>query len=289
MRNMADSFWRAVAYCFHPKVIFLSLVPLILMMVIVMGLGALYWDAALQSVRVWMEASSTLDWAWLWLERVGLMSLKSVVPPLLLIVAVTPLVVVMSLLAVSFMMTPALVNMVADRRFAQLERKRGGSMLQGLAWTLLSVVLALGALVLTLPLWWLPPMAMVMPALIWGWLTYRVMTYDVLADHASRAERLELMRRYRFQLLVMGVITGLMGAAPSLVWASGALFVVAFVVLIPIAVWIYTLVFIFSALWFVHFLLDALSQVRAEPPATWRKDSTEAADFVDVESKILNA
>lgn len=289
MRNMADSFWRAVAYCFHPKVIFLSLVPLILMMVIVMGLGALYWDAALQSVRVWMDASSTLDWAWLWLERMGLMSLKSVVPPLLLIVAVTPLVVVMSLLAVSFMMTPALVNMVADRRFVQLERKRGGSMLQGVAWSLLSVVLALGALVLTLPLWWLPPMAMVMPALIWGWLTYRVMTYDVLADHASRAERLELMRRYRFQLLVMGVITGLMGAAPSLVWASGALFVAAFVVLIPIAVWIYTLVFIFSALWFVHFLLDALSQVRAEPPATWRKDSTEAADFVDVESKILNA
>ncbi len=289
MRNMADSFWRAVAYCFHPKVIFLSLVPLILMMVIVMGLGALYWDAALQSVRVWMDASSTLDWAWLWLERMGLMSLKSVVPPLLLIVAVTPLVVVMSLLAVSFMMTPALVNMVADRRFVQLERKRGGSMLHGVAWSLLSVVLALGALVLTLPLWWLPPMAMVMPALIWGWLTYRVMTYDVLADHASRAERLELMRRYRFQLLVMGVITGLMGAAPSLVWASGALFVAAFVVLIPIAVWIYTLVFIFSALWFVHFLLDALSQVRAEPPATWRKDSTQAADIVDVESKILNA
>ena len=289
MRNMADSFWRAVAYCFHPKVIFLSLVPLILMMVIVMGLGALYWDAALQSVRVWMEASSTLDWAWIWLERVGLMSLKSVVPPLLLIVAVTPLVVVMSLLAVSFMMTPALVNMVADRRFAQLERKRGGSMLQGVAWTLLSVLLALGALVLTLPLWWLPPMAMVMPALIWGWLTYRVMTYDVLADHASRVERLELMRRYRFQLLIMGVITGLMGAAPSLVWASGALFVAAFVVLITIAVWIYTLVFIFSALWFVHFLLDALAQVRAEPPATWRNDSTQATDIVDVESKILNA
>ena len=289
MRNMADSFWRAVAYCFHPKVIFLSLVPLILMMVIVMGLGALYWDAALQSVRVWMEASSTLDWAWIWLERVGLMSLKSVVPPLLLIVAVTPLVVVMSLLAVSFMMTPALVNMVADRRFAQLERKRGGSMLQGVALTLLSVVLALGALVLTLPLWWLPPMAMVMPALIWGWLTYRVMTYDVLADHASRLERLELMRRYRFQLLIMGVITGLMGAAPSLVWASGALFVAAFVVLIPIAVWIYTLVFIFSALWFVHFLLDALAQVRAEPPASWRNDSNQTADIVDVESKILNA
>lgn len=289
MRNMADSFWRACAYCFHPKVIFLSLVPLILMMVIVMGLGALYWDAALQSVRLWMDASSTLDWAWIWLERVGLMSLKSVVPPLLIIFAVTPFVVVMSLLAVSFMMTPALVNMVADRRFPHLERKRGGSMLRGVGWTFLSVVLALGALVLTLPLWWLPPLAVILPALIWGWLTYRVMTYDVLSEHASLHERLELMRRYRFQLLSIGVITGLMGAAPSLVWASGALFVAAFVVLIPFAVWVYTLVFIFSALWFVHFLLNALSQIRDEPPATWQDAPSQSADVLDVESKVLNA
>jgi len=289
MRNMADSFWRAVAYCFHPKVIFLSLVPLILMMVIVMGLGALYWDAALQSVRVWMEASSTLDWAWIWLERVGLMSLKSVVPPLLLIVAVTPLVVVMSLLAVSFMMTPALVSLVADRRFAHLERKHGGAMLQGVAWTFLSVVLAIGALILTLPLWWLPPLAMILPALIWGWLTYRVMAYDVLSEHASRAERLELMRRYRFQLLAMGIVTGMMGAAPSLVWASGALFVAAFVVLIPFAVWIYTLVFIFSALWFVHFLLNALDQFRNEPPTVSQTGALSPSDIVDVESKVLNA
>jgi hypothetical protein len=73
------------------------------------------------------------------------------------------------------------------------------------------------------------------------------------------------MKRYRFQLLGMGVLTGAMGAAPSLVWASGALFAAAFVILIPIAVWIYTLVFIFSALWFVHFLLLSLSKLREEP------------------------
>lgn len=288
MKYMVDSFWRAAAYCFHPKVILLSLLPLILMMVIVLGLGSLYWDAALQSVRLWMDASSTWEWAWIWLERVGLMSLKSVVPPLLIIFAVTPLVVVMSLLAVSFMMTPALVNLVAERRFSHLDRKRGGSMLKGIAWTFLSVVLALGALILTLPLWWLPLMAMVLPALIWGWLTYRVMTYDVLSEHASRSERLELMRRYRFQLLGIGVITGLMGAAPSLVWASGALFVAAFVVLIPVAVWIYTLVFIFSALWFVHFLLNALSLIRSEPNLARQDAPSQTADVVDVESKILN-
>ena len=265
MKLFMDSFWRAFAYCLHPKVIMLSLLPLILMAVIVTGLGAMYWEEAVNTVRTGLEDSAALGWAWTWLERVGLMNLKAVLAPLVIILVVTPVVMVMSLLAVSFMMTPALVNLVGARRFPNLERKRGGSLWQSVLWTLISVILAMTALMITLPLWWIPPLAILLPALIWGWLTYRVMTYDVLAEHATSQERVELMRRYRFQLLGMGVLTGAMGAAPSLVWASGAVFAAAFVILIPIAVWIYTLVFIFSALWFVHFLLLALSNLREEP------------------------
>ena len=265
MKLFMDSFWRAFAYCLHPKVIMLSLLPLILMAVIVTGLGAMYWEEAVNTVRTGLEDSAALGWAWTWLERVGLMNLKAVLAPLVIILVVTPVVMIMSLLAVSFMMTPALVNLVGSRRFPNLERKRGGTLWHSVLWTLMSVILAMAALMITLPLWWIPPLAILLPALIWGWLTYRVMTYDVLAEHATSQERVELMRRYRFQLLVMGVLTGAMGAAPSLVWASGAVFAAAFVILIPIAVWIYTLVFIFSALWFVHFLLLALSNLREEP------------------------
>ncbi len=265
MKLFIDSFWRALAYCLHPKVILLSLLPLILMAVIVTGLGAMYWDLAVNTVRTGMEDSPVMGWAWAWLGRVGLMNLKTVLAPLVIILAVTPLVMIMSLLAVSFMVTPALVSLVGTRRFPNLERKRGGSLWQSVLWTLMSVILAICALILTLPLWWLPPLAILLPALIWGWLTYRVMSYDVLAEHASGQERIELMKRHRFQLLGMGVLSGAMGAAPSLVWASGALFAAAFVILIPVAVWIYTLVFIFSALWFVHFLLLALSKLREEP------------------------
>jgi hypothetical protein len=284
---MIDSFWRALAYCLHPKVVVLSLLPLILMAAIVTGLGALYWDLAVSSVRTWLELSPVLGWGSTWLERMGLLNLKAVLAPLVIIVAVTPVVMIMSLLAVSLMMTPTLVSMVGSRRFPQLALKRGGSIWQGLVWTLMSVILAMGALILTLPLWWVPPLAMVLPALIWGWLTYRVMTYDTLAEHASKQERLELMRRYRFPLLGMGVLTGAMGAAPSLVWASGALFAAAFVILIPIAVWIYTLVFVFSSLWYVHFLLAALSEMRSEP-ATFQADpDAPLRDAIEVESKVL--
>ena len=67
-------------------------------------------------------------------------------------------------------------------------------------------------------------------------------------------------------LLSMGVIAGMMGAAPSLVWASGALFVAAFFFFVPAATGIYTLVFAFASLWFAHYALSALHDMRLEAP-----------------------
>ena len=55
-----------------------------------------------------------------------------------------------------------------------------------------------------------------------------------------------------------------MGAAPSLLWASVALFAAMFVILLPLALWVYTLVFAFSSLWFAHYCLAALSALRVE-------------------------
>jgi Etoposide-induced protein 2.4 (EI24) len=265
MKLLIDSFWRAVVYCLYPRVIGLSVLPLVLIVALSWLLGYGYWDIAVNWVRDWLDATSWLAVVWRWLESIGLPDLKTVVAPLLVIFSVTPLVVVASLLAVSFLMTPSLTRLVADRRFAGLQRKHGGSFLFSLWWTFSSLLLALGALLLTLPMWLVPPLAMLLPAFIWGWLTYRVMAFDVLAEFASADERHTLMARYRMSWLGMGVVTGLMGAAPSLVWASGALFAAAFVILVPIAIWIYTLVFAFSSLWFAHFALSALQALRDEP------------------------
>ncbi|PIT81172.1 EI24 domain-containing protein [Limnohabitans sp. 15K] len=267
MKLLIDSFWRSAMYCLYPRVIGLSVLPLVLIVALSWLLGYLYWDTAVTFVRAWLDASSWLALVWGWLEGVGLANLKTVVAPLLVIFSFTPLVVVASLLAVSFLMTPALTRMVAERRFAGLQRKHGGSLVSSLWWTFFSLVLALGALVLTLPMWLVPPLALLLPAFIWGWLTYRVMAFDVLAEFASTEERETLMSRHRMSFLAMGVITGLMGAAPSLVWASGALFAAAFVILVPVAIWIYTLVFAFSSLWFAHFALAALHALRDEPRA----------------------
>ena len=267
MNLFLDSFWRAVAYCVRPRVIALSFLPLILMLALSLGLGYLYWETAMDWVRRALEASSIMNTLFDWLQGIGAGGLKPVLAPLIVIFTVTPVLVLVSLLVVATLMAPALVSLVAERRFAQLERKRGGSWLTSVLWSLGSTVLALIALIVSIPLWLVPPLILILPPLIWGWLTYRVMAYDALAEHASRQERLEIFRRHRGWLLGIGVLTGFLGAAPSVLWASGALFAVAFVVLMPVAIWVYTLVFAFAALWFAHFCLAALQSLRAESAA----------------------
>lgn len=264
MGLLLDSFWRAAAYCMRPRVMALSVLPLLLMVGLALGLGYFYWDGAVQGMRALLDGSPLLAGFWSWLQGWGLGDVTAVVAPLMVVLAVAPVLVVVSLLVVAVLMTPALVALVADRRFPTLERKKGGSLIASVAWSLGSTVLALIALVVSVPLWLVPPLVLILPPLIWGWLTYRVMVFDALAEHASRDERQEIFRRHRSSLLGMGILSGYLGAAPSIVWASGVVFAAAFFVLVPLAIWIYTLVFAFSSLWFSHYCLAALQRLRDE-------------------------
>lgn len=267
MNLLLDSFWRAVAYCLRPRVIVLSLLPLVLVIGMTVGLGYLFWDAALDQVRLVLDSSTFVNNGWAWLDSMGLGRIKTVLAPLIIIFVVTPVIVVVSLLVVALLMTPVLVQLVALRRFPELQERNGASFWHSVVWSLGSAALALVALVISIPLWFVPPLVLVLPPLIWGWLTYRVMAFDALATHASADERRTVLRRHRPQLMGMGVLAGYLGAAPSLVWASGAFFPPWFVFLAPLAIWIYTLVFAFSSLWFAHYCLAVLTNLRREQHA----------------------
>jgi hypothetical protein len=277
MRLLIGSFWRAAAYCLHPRVIALSVLPLVLMVAVSFALGYFFWDAAVSAVLQWIEAQELFTFALGWLESVGVGKLGSVLAPLVVLAVATPLIVLLALLLVALLMTPAIVELVAQRRFAGLERKRGGSFWASAWWSLWSTLLALVVLGLSLPLWLVPPLVLVLPPVIWGWLTYRVFAFDALAEHASREEREALMVEHRMPLLTMGVVSGFLGAAPSLLWASGAMFIALAPLLVPLAIWVYALVFAFASLWFVHYLLTALEALRARPVPGTDGGSTFAA------------
>lgn len=283
MSRLVNSFWRAVMFCLHPKVIVMSMMPLAIMLALFLGLGYFFWDSALGAVRAGLESYETVrDWA-RWLEEWGLSSVRAVLAPTVLLLAAVPLTVIASLLLVALFMTPAMVALVASRRFPLLARKNGGSLLTGVLWSLGYTVLAVVALVASMPLWLIPPLIVILPPLIWGWLTYRVMSYDVLSEHASRPERQQILRENRAALLSIGVLSAYLGAAPSLIWASGAMFVALAPVLIPVAIWLYTLVFAFSSLWFAHYSLDALEQLRRQNSAVGHGHPKNRADTPAIE------
>ncbi|MEB0058088.1 MULTISPECIES: EI24 domain-containing protein [unclassified Variovorax] len=264
MRLLLDSFWRAVAYCLRPRVMLLSFLPLVVMAVLAGGIGYFYWAPAVAWTREALDAWPLLSSVWGWIGGLFSADPRTFLAPLAVVLASTPLLVLVSLIVVAAFMAPALTRLVAERRFPALEQKKGASMLGSIARSIGVTLLALVALIVSMPLWLIPPLVLILPPLIWGWLTYRVMSFDALAEHASAEERATLLRTHRLPLLGIGVLCGYLGAAPSIVWASSILFAAAFFVLVPIAIWIYTLVFAFSALWFAHYCLDALNQLRAQ-------------------------
>ena len=263
MKLLLDAFWRAAAYCLHPQVIALSILPLIITGGLAGGLGYFFWEPALVQVRATLESLAVLSTLLQWLDSVGGGGFRSVLAPLIVVALAIPVIIVVSLLLVAVLMTPAIVNLVAVRRFSQLERRHGAGFFQSAFWSLTCTLLALVGLVVSIPFWFVPPLVLVLPPLIWGWLTYRVLSFDVLAEHATRDERKQIMRTHRWPLLSMGVVAGYLGAAPSLLWAVSATMLVFAPLLIVAAVWIYTLVFAFSALWFTHYTLAALQVLRA--------------------------
>ena len=263
MKDLFDAFWRAILGCLHPRVILWSLIPLLLSAGAVLALGWLFWEPAVAAVRTFLE-----DWALVaslltWLEAMGGGAFRTVVAPLIVVALTVPLVVVVSLLLVAWTVTPALVDWVAARRFAGLQRRGGAAGWWASAvWSLGCTLLALAVLVVSLPLWVVPPLAVVIPPLVWGWLAARVFSFDTLALHATTDERRLIMHERRWTMLLMGIVCGLMGSLPSLIWALGALTLVLAPWLVLASVWLYTLVFAFASLWFAHFTLAQLHRLR---------------------------
>ncbi len=262
MQMMLDALWRALADCLRVRVMAWSLFPLLLLAVMAALFGMFWWDASVGTVQSWLERASWLQSLWSWMGT-ATAAASAVAAAVTVVLLVSPVMIMIALAVVSVVMTPQMVELVAARRFAHLQRKHGAGWVGSAWWALCATALALLALLLSLPLWLVPPFVLVLPPLIGGWLTYRLMTFDALAEHASKTERQAILHTHRYRLMLMGVVCGYIGAAPSLVWASGVVFAAAFWVLIPLAVWMYALVLAFASLWFAHYTLAALHSLRA--------------------------
>ncbi len=272
MQKVVITFGRALLSQLHFRMLMLTIMPFVLSVAL---WGVLLW-LGLQPMIDWLHAyfadnggfrvaSDVLDWF-------GLAGIKTVLVPLIAMWVLLPLMILTALVFVGTMAMPIIVRHVGSRHYPALEQRRGGS-LWGSLWIAASSFLVFAVLwLITLPLSIFPPLTFVVQPALWGWLTYRVMAYDALAEHADAQECKDILRRHRWPLLAIGAITGAMGAAPTLLWLGGALSVIFFPLLAAGAIWLYVLVFVFTGLWFQHYCLQVLAEYRAAPPSSALKD-----------------
>ena len=215
------------------------------------------WIQGIFAENNWFAvSSSTLSW-------LGLGALKTVIVPLIAMWLLLPLMILTALLFAGVFAMPAITKHVASRHYPGLEERKGGS-LWGSAWiSVSSFIVFIFMWIIALPLSIIPPIGFIVQPILWGWLTYRVIAYDALAEHADADEIKTIVHTHRWPLLLIGVITGAMGAAPMLLWLGGVLSVIFFPVLAGLSIWLYLAVFIFTGLWFTHYCLAALAKYRA--------------------------
>ena len=279
MQQVFKPFGLALVGAMHPKMLWLSLRPFLIVSVLWGTLIWLTWTPALEMLSTFLTASIFTSWIADGLIWAGFESARAWIAPLFFVMLLIPLISISLLVFIAVTTVPTIVKVVTRQyAYKDIAKKKGGSVLGSFIYTLWSTLICLALAMLTLPVWWMPPLVAVLPPLLWGWLTMRLMSYDVLALHATAEERDTLLHQHRWPLLTMGIISGMLGAVPTFFWATSALALVLFPIVSFVALWIYSLIFVFAALWFTHYLLEALKELR----------NTELDQSLNIEARVID-
>lgn len=263
-RSILQSWWRAFLTQWHPKILLLGLLPGLLAMCLwgVLLYFSLNWIT--DTLQQWFTEHDLFKSSATWLSWVGAVALKTLIVPILAMWGLLPVMALSMLIFIGVIAMPGVARHVGLRHFPHLEKKRGGSVLGSVGVGLASSIQFCLLWLLSLPLCLIPLMALVIHPLLLGWLSYRVMTYDALAEYASIEELRTLRREKRGPLILIGCIAALVGGLPSTILLHGGALALPF--LASVAIWLYAWIFIFTGLWFEYYCLQELQHLRTREP-----------------------
>jgi CysZ protein len=236
--SIGRSLLFAAANVLHPRMLWLMLWPMLVALAAWGTTAFFVWVRTAQRLAAWLERG--LDWALAW-AHLDLGAAALVAANVLLFLAFVPLVYLTALFILSLFGMQKMVEHVAERVFPTLERRHGGGV-AGTGWNGLVAFLGLVALaLLSVPLWFFPPLWPVIPVVILGWVNQRLLRYDALAEHADAGEMAQIFRSRRGALYLLGALLALAAYVPILGLFAPVLFGLAF----------------------IHYLLSALAVERA--------------------------
>jgi hypothetical protein len=185
-----------------------------------MGLSLLFWTllawgfgAGWQAALASMLAATPLRDIAIWAGADWLLPYSAL---FCLILLWLPAVYVSALLITSLALMPVIIGAIAERDYAALERRRGGTLTGSMANGLYASLVYLGAWVLALPLWIFAPVGFLVSLWLNAWLNQRLFLYDALAEHADTKELRTLRQEGGWRVQVLAGLLGLLQLVPVL-------------------------------------------------------------------------
>ncbi|MFA5665326.1 EI24 domain-containing protein [Castellaniella sp.] len=244
--KIGQAFRRAVVSQLHPRMLLALLLPFFIALLGAIILLWLFWSPLTLWIDQFISAWGPLDALDQWLLAVGWFSLKLWMLPVLVPVMAAglllPMAGILGLVIAAIFVMPIVLRHLERHNYPGLKRQGRHVTVLG-TWNAIWVgtLFCLGWL-LTMPLWLLPPFALVLPVFWWAFAVNRMLRVDALIEHASPPERRLLWRRNSRLLWLLAGCLSLLNLIP-LFW-----------LVMPV----------FSALAYAHFCLDALRELRAQ-------------------------
>ncbi|NMG16772.1 EI24 domain-containing protein [Aromatoleum bremense] len=238
MRDILIAFGRALRSLTRRGVLVHLLWPSVVALLLWILAAVFLWTPVVEGIMAWID-SWTFARDWLTGSEIGAATVLTLVK-IALVLALLPLVYVTAALLVAVFALPMILERVATRDYADIERRKGGSNL-GSAWNaLVAGMLFLLGLLVSLPFWLIPGVGIVISLVLTAWLNQRAFGYDALMLHADREELARLPRVLRPPMLLLGGGCALLAYVPLVNLLAPA----------------------FCGLAFVHFMLESLRRER---------------------------
>src|SRR5271170_3983492 len=188
MTNLLRAISLAVRDQLRPSMVWLAIWPY-LISAFVWGLtGWLFRHRAIGWLQDVFAAEGWFLHATDVLGRYGIADVLGLLAPFIYVVCVIALCAVTALLLLGRVAMPTIVRHVATRHHPSLLANGRGTTPRLLLREAGTLVVCVVGWVVTLPLWLLPPMALLLSLFWWGWLAARILSDEALARHASAAE-----------------------------------------------------------------------------------------------------
>ena len=224
--SIVRSLLYGAGHVFHPRMLWLMLWPMLVALAIWGTAAVFLWGKLAVKLAEWLQRGVEYAFSWMHFDLGGA---ALVAANVLLFLGFIPLVYLTALFILSLFGMQKMVDYVAERSYPGLERRKGG----GVAGTGWNSLVAFGGLVLffllSVPLWFLPPLWPIIPLVILAWVNQRLLRYDALAEHADPDEMRRIFSDRRGSMYVLGLLLGLTAYVPLLGFFAPVVFGLAFI------------------------------------------------------------